>query len=87
MKSWTPEALPDRWLAAEREFRAWGHDFNARGILENNQGCADYIRQCPQSVSGCCGNFGPRQAYPHFVGPSRRSYRLKPESLKRKASL
>jgi hypothetical protein len=87
MKPWTREALSDRYFAAEEELRAWGHDFNARGMLENNQGHSDYILQCPQSVTGCCGIFSPRQPYPHLVGLSRRSNRHKPKLLNRKASL
>lgn len=30
----------DRFLAAE-EMRAWGHDFNARGMMVSNQGQSD----------------------------------------------
>jgi len=87
MKRWTPEELPDRHLKGEEELHAWGHDFNARSILENNQGHSDYALQCPQGVSGCCGVFRPRQSHPHFVGLSRRSRRYDPKSLKGKASL
>jgi hypothetical protein len=84
MKRWTPEALSDHRLEGEEELHAWGHDFNAGNTLENNQGHSDYILQCPQGVTGCCGNFTTRRSYPHFV-PSRRSHRYNPKSLKRKA--
>jgi hypothetical protein len=83
MKRWTPEALPARHLEGKEELHVWGHDFNARSILENNHGHSDYVLQCPQGVTGCCSNYTPRQSHPRFLGPS--NYHLK--SLKRKAPL
>jgi len=38
MKLSSPQRSSHRDLAAEEELRAWGHDFNARSMLANNQG-------------------------------------------------
>ena len=60
--------------APEQEFRAWGHDFNASGMLANNQGQPDdprhLVLQCPAGVTGCCGVFTPRQPYTLFTQQS-----------------
>ena len=63
-----PDRPLEHHLTTEREkyiqeLLAWGHVFNAAGMLANNQGQAedalwDRLR-CPAGVTGCCGSSIP----------------------------
>lgn len=68
-----PNRPSEHHLTTERELHiqellAWGHVFNAAGMLANNRGQPedalwDRLR-CPAGVTGCCGSFKPRQPDP-----------------------
>ena len=65
-QSWDCDMTTESQRCAQ-ELLAWGHVFNAAGILSNNQGQSEYVLweklRCPSGVTGCCGVFKHRQPY------------------------
>jgi hypothetical protein len=80
MRNSLPDSIWGRSLAAE-EFRAWGHDFNAQGMLANNQGQSDGCLRLPRGISS------PTRQSPHLIRSSMGSHRHNSKLPKRKASL
>jgi len=80
MRPSLPDLFWDRSLAVE-ELRAWGHDFNARAMMANNQG------QCDGCLRPRRGIGSPTRRFPHLIRSSMGSHRHNSKLPKRKASL